>query len=129
MPAAVEDYDIDHLTENLVGLLDEFHIEKALHGPRLGRIACIADTLQHPNRVTAVISFIRNISSDRSHDCGQKRAVLTAVPCIGWLLRIFAEAQWLRRADQSDRDDEVDGLLISCRKDPADRFKTLQAGN
>ena len=38
VPNAVEDYDIAHLTGDLVGLLDALEIERAVFaGPRLGR--------------------------------------------------------------------------------------------
>ena len=57
-PAKVEDYDIVHLTDDLVGLLDHFGYEKALFvGHDWGAIVVWNLAILHPQRVAAVINL------------------------------------------------------------------------
>ncbi len=55
-PDAVEDYDIEHLTGDLVGLLDHLGVEKAIFcGHDWGGIVVWQMPLRHPERVAGVI--------------------------------------------------------------------------
>lgn len=55
-PAAVEDYDIDHLTGDLVGMLDAFDIGKAVFvGHDWGGTVAWAMPLLHPDRVLGIV--------------------------------------------------------------------------
>ncbi|HEX7886897.1 MAG TPA: alpha/beta hydrolase [Phenylobacterium sp.] len=55
-PAAVTDYDMDHLAGDLVGLLDHLGVEKAIFvGHDWGGILVWRMPLTHPERVAAVI--------------------------------------------------------------------------
>ena len=57
-PDAVEDYDIEHLTDDLVGLLDHLGVEKAIFcGHDWGGIVVWQMPLRHPNRVAGVIGL------------------------------------------------------------------------
>jgi pimeloyl-ACP methyl ester carboxylesterase len=57
-PAAVTDYDLDHLTGDLVGLLDHFGHEKAVFvGHDWGAIVVWGLALLHPDRVAGVINL------------------------------------------------------------------------
>jgi len=57
-PANVEDYDIKHLTDDLVGLLDHFGYEKALFvGHDWGAIVVWNLAMLHPKRVAGVINL------------------------------------------------------------------------
>ncbi|TNF85833.1 MAG: alpha/beta hydrolase, partial [Gammaproteobacteria bacterium] len=56
-PEPVEDYDINHLTGDLVALLDHFEHEKAVFvGHDWGAIVVWALALLHPDRVAGVIN-------------------------------------------------------------------------
>ncbi|NWH08280.1 MAG: alpha/beta hydrolase [Alphaproteobacteria bacterium] len=55
-PAAIEDYDIKHLTGDLIGMLDALGIQKAVFcGHDWGGIVTWAMPLLHPDRVAGVI--------------------------------------------------------------------------
>jgi len=55
-PQAIEDYDIHHLTGDLVGLLDALHIEKAVVvGHDWGGVVAWSMAQLHPKRVAGVI--------------------------------------------------------------------------
>jgi pimeloyl-ACP methyl ester carboxylesterase len=57
-PAKVEDYDIEHLTGDLVALMDHLGIEKAIFcGHDWGGIVVWQAPLIHPNRVAGVIGL------------------------------------------------------------------------
>ncbi|UAL12210.1 alpha/beta fold hydrolase [Caulobacter segnis] len=57
-PEAVETYDMDHLTGDLVGLLDHLGVEKAIFvGHDWGGIVVWAMPLLHPDRVAGVIGL------------------------------------------------------------------------
>ncbi len=57
-PAAVESYDIDHLTRDLVGLLNALHLEKAVFmGHDWGGILAWQMPLLHADRVAGVIGI------------------------------------------------------------------------
>ncbi len=57
-PEAVTDYDIDHLTGDLVGLLDHLGVEKAIFcGHDWGGIIVWQMPLLHPDRVAGVIGL------------------------------------------------------------------------
>jgi pimeloyl-ACP methyl ester carboxylesterase len=57
-PEAVTDYDIDHLTGDLVGLLDHLDVEKAIFcGHDWGGIVVWQMPLMHPERVAGVIGL------------------------------------------------------------------------
>jgi pimeloyl-ACP methyl ester carboxylesterase len=57
-PGQVTDYDIDHLTADLVGLLDHLGVEKAIFcGHDWGGIVVWQMPLMHPNRVAGVIGL------------------------------------------------------------------------
>lgn len=57
-PASVTDYDIDHLTGDLVGLLDHLGVEKAIFvGHDWGGIVAWQMPLIHPSRVAGVIGL------------------------------------------------------------------------
>ncbi len=57
-PAAVEDYDIEHLTGDMVGLLDHLGVEKAIFcGHDWGGIVVWQMPLLHPDRVAGVIGL------------------------------------------------------------------------
>ncbi|RJF87534.1 alpha/beta hydrolase [Oleomonas cavernae] len=68
-PAAVEAYDMAHLTGDLVGLLDALEIEKAVFcGHDWGGLITWQMPLRHPDRVAGVIGlctpFIPRLSAD-----------------------------------------------------------------
>ncbi len=56
-PEPVEAYDMEHLTGDLVGLLDHLQDRQGdLRRPRLGRLHCLADAAaSHPTRVAGVV--------------------------------------------------------------------------
>jgi pimeloyl-ACP methyl ester carboxylesterase len=55
-PAAVEDYDIEHLTGDLVGLLDHLHIDRAIFvGHDWGGFVVWQMPLRYPDRVAGVV--------------------------------------------------------------------------
>ncbi|MHB8530546.1 MAG: alpha/beta fold hydrolase [Caulobacteraceae bacterium] len=57
-PEAVEDYDIEHLTADMVGLLDHLGVEKAIFcGHDWGGIVVWQMPLRHPDRVAGVIGL------------------------------------------------------------------------
>ena len=57
-PDAVTDYDIDHLTGDLVGLLDHLRVEKALFcGHDWGGLVVWQMPMLHPDRVAGVIGL------------------------------------------------------------------------
>jgi pimeloyl-ACP methyl ester carboxylesterase len=57
-PAAVTDYDVEHLTGDLVGLLDHLGIEKAIFcGHDWGGLVVWQMPLMHPDRVAGVIGL------------------------------------------------------------------------
>ena len=57
-PAAVESYDLEHLTGDLVGLLDHLKIEKAIFaGHDWGGFVVWQMPLRHPDRVAGVIGL------------------------------------------------------------------------
>ncbi len=57
-PGAVESYDIEHLTGDMVGLLDHLEIEKAIFcGHDWGGIVAWQMPLRHPDRVAGVIGL------------------------------------------------------------------------
>ena len=57
-PAEPEAYDVDHITADLVGLLDHLELDKAVFaGLDFGAFAIYDLTLRHPERVTAVIGL------------------------------------------------------------------------
>jgi pimeloyl-ACP methyl ester carboxylesterase len=57
-PEAIEDYDIHHLTDDLVGLLDDIGAEKAVFvGHDWGSLAVGQLALLHPDRVAAVVAM------------------------------------------------------------------------
>jgi len=57
-PEAVTDYDIEHLTGDLVGLLDHLGVEKAIFcGHDWGGIVVWQMALMHPDRVAGVIGL------------------------------------------------------------------------
>jgi len=57
-PDAVEAYDIDHLTDDMVGLLDHLEIDKAIFcGHDWGGIVVWQMPLRHPDRVAGVIGL------------------------------------------------------------------------
>lgn len=57
-PAAVTDYDMEHLTGDLVGLLDHLGVEKAIFcGHDWGGIIVWAMPLLHPTRVAGIIGL------------------------------------------------------------------------
>lgn len=57
-PAAVEDYDIEHLAGDIVGLLDHLGVEKAiLCGHDWGGIVVWQTPMRHPDRVAGVIGL------------------------------------------------------------------------
>lgn len=57
-PAAVSDYDLDHLTGDLVGLLDHLGVETAVFvGHDWGGIVVWQMPLMHPDRVAGVIGL------------------------------------------------------------------------
>ena len=57
-PDAIEDYDILHLTGDLVGLLDELGIEKAVFvGHDWGSMVVWQSALLHPDRVAGVVGM------------------------------------------------------------------------
>jgi pimeloyl-ACP methyl ester carboxylesterase len=57
-PEAVTDYDIDHLTGDLVGLLDHFGYEDAVFvGHDWGAIVVWNMAIMHPDRVTGVVNL------------------------------------------------------------------------
>jgi pimeloyl-ACP methyl ester carboxylesterase len=57
-PEAVTDYDIDHLTGDLVGLLDHLGVEKAVFcGHDWGGLVVWQAALMHPTRVAGVIGL------------------------------------------------------------------------
>ena len=57
-PAAVESYDLEHLTGDLVGLLDHLNVEKAIFaGHDWGGFVVWQMPLRHPDRVAGVIGL------------------------------------------------------------------------
>ncbi|MCH1922438.1 alpha/beta hydrolase, partial [Shewanella sp. A3A] len=57
-PGAVTDYDMEHLTGDLVGLLDHLGVEKAIFcGHDWGGIVVWQTPLLHPDRVAGVIGL------------------------------------------------------------------------
>lgn len=57
-PAAVEDYDITHLTADIAGLIDAYGAEKAIViGHDWGAIVTWNTALLHPDRVSAMIAM------------------------------------------------------------------------
>jgi pimeloyl-ACP methyl ester carboxylesterase len=57
-PAAVESYDLEHLTGDLVGLLDHLKVEKAIFaGHDWGGFVVWQMPLRHPDRVAGVIGL------------------------------------------------------------------------
>ncbi len=57
-PEAVEDYDLDHLTSDLVGLLDHLKIDKAIFvGHDWGGFVVWQMPLRHPSRVAGVVGI------------------------------------------------------------------------
>ena len=57
-PEAVEDYDIEHLTADLVGLLDHLNIDKAIFvGHDWGGFVVWQMPLRHPDRVAGVVGI------------------------------------------------------------------------
>jgi pimeloyl-ACP methyl ester carboxylesterase len=57
-PAAVTDYDIDHLTGDLIGLLDHLGVEKAIFcGHDWGGLVVWRLVLMHPDRCAGVIGL------------------------------------------------------------------------
>lgn len=57
-PEAVEDYDIDHLTDDVTGILDALSIDKALFmGHDWGGLLAWQMALLHPKKVAGVISL------------------------------------------------------------------------
>ena len=57
-PANVEDYDIVHLTDDMVGLLDALEIEKAVFvGHDWGAFICWDLPAFHPERVSGIVSL------------------------------------------------------------------------
>ncbi len=57
-PAAVGEYDVDHVTGDLLGLLDELGAERAVFaGLDFGAFAVYDFALRHPSRVIAVIGL------------------------------------------------------------------------
>jgi pimeloyl-ACP methyl ester carboxylesterase len=57
-PANVEDYDIQHLTSDLVGLLDALELDKAVFvGHDWGAFICWDLPALHPDRVAGVVSL------------------------------------------------------------------------
>ena len=55
-PADIEDYDIEHLTGDLVGLLDHLKIEKAIFvGHDWGGFVVWSMAMRHPTRVAGVV--------------------------------------------------------------------------
>ena len=55
-PENVEDYDLEHLTDDLVGLLDHLGVEKAVFaGHDWGGFVVWSMAMRHPSRVAGVV--------------------------------------------------------------------------